>query len=180
MPENAKLKRPASHRWTIGITAFMTIGFVLFLINIIMGRSGATSTIRQYWPVMAFLSFCALALLSLLFGGRQKWAYYVTSAFLAIWAFRGVYTSFLYAYYFIFTTSPLNTPYFHLAEQNQPFVVQQHVSGVKQIMVAVAAGLLIWLFLRFAIGRQSRSYYQFPVLENVKADKSDATNLLPD
>jgi hypothetical protein len=159
-------KRPASHWWVIGISGFMTLGFVCFIINIITGRA-SVSPITQYWRVLAFLSCCALTLISILLGRRQKWTYYVTSALLAAYTFRAIYTSFLIARYFIFTGASYHIPYFHLAEGDKPFVVQQQISSSKQILMIVATGFLIWLFLRFAIGRPSRSYYQFKLPENV-------------
>src|SRR5258708_2709591 len=159
MPESEKLKRPASHRWAIGIFAFTTAAFVIFLIDAIAGRSGASP--RRYWLPIAFLSVGALALFSLIFGGRQKWAYYVTSASLATWAVRAIYTSSLYAYNLVCHGPPLGIPYFHLLERDKPFVVQQHMTLARQIMVLVVTGLTLWLFLRFTIGRQSRNYFGF-------------------
>ena len=89
----------------------------------------------------------------------------ITKARTAVWSVRGVYTVLWYLYYFITRGGSVSTPYFHLAERDQPFVVQQHVPLGKQFLIAVMVGLLIWLFTRFALGRPSRRYYGFDDVE---------------
>jgi hypothetical protein len=65
-------------------------------------------------------------------------------------------------YYFLKGNAPLVVPYFHLAERDKPFVVQQHIPLATQLGMPVATGLLVFLFWRFAFGQQSRSYFGFP------------------
>lgn len=159
MSQKTKLKRPASQRWAIGIFAFLTIAFVIFLIDVIKGRSGASP--MKYLPEIVELSFCPLALFALLFGCRQKWAYYVTSVLLASYALNLVYRSLVSVYYVFYKGSSVSISWFNLVERDKPFVEEQ---DIPMILTPVAAGLLIWLFLRFTIGRQSRGYYKFPNL----------------
>jgi hypothetical protein len=167
--EKSKLKRPASHRWAIAISAFMTLGFVVFLFDVINGRSGSTPS--QYWPQISVFSFFALAFCCLLFGGRRKWAYYVTSALLACYSLRVIYSCLWYVCYFLTDKAPLSLPYFHLAERDQTFAVQQTIPAAKQILTFVAAGFVVWLCLRFTIGRPSRNYYQFTDAGNAPSEK---------
>lgn len=143
----------------------MTAGFVVMLLDLFRGRSGASP--GPYWSVILILSAGALALVALVIGGRQRWAYYVASGALAIWSVRGVYTVLWYLYYFVTRGSSVSIPYFHLAERDQPLVVQQGVPIAKQLMIVVMAGLMIWLFRRFAFGRASRRYYGFDQVEKI-------------
>jgi hypothetical protein len=154
-----KQKRPASHRWAIGLFGFMTAGFVIFLVDMFRGRSGVTP--GPYWSLIGILTVGALALVALVLGGRRRWAYYVCSGALAIWCARGIYTMLWYLRHFVTSGSSVGTPYFHLAERNQPFVAQQHVPMSKLFGVAVIVSLFIWLFTRFAFGQPSRRYYAF-------------------
>lgn len=149
----------------MGIFGFMTAGFAILLLGLLRGRSGVTPS--PYWSQILILTIGALALGSLVLGGRRRWAYYVCSGALAVWSVRGVYTLGWYLYYFITRGGSVSTPFFHLAERDQPFVVQQHVPLGKQFLLAVMVGLLIWLFTRFAFGRPSRRYYGFDDVERV-------------
>ena len=73
------------------------------------------------------------------------------------------------AYYLLFSGDSVSTPYFHIAERDKPFVVQQQESFGRQFFLVVALGLFIWLFIRFAFGRPSRSYYVFYDAEKIDA-----------
>ncbi|MDR3460662.1 MAG: hypothetical protein P4N60_24800 [Verrucomicrobiae bacterium] len=159
MPEIKTPKRPASHRWAIGIFAFITLEFIVFLLDIVRGRPGAD--LSKYWIPVACLAAGALALFALVFGGRQRWAYYLTAGTFALWLVRAIYILSLYVADFISGRTGITAPYFHLEERDQPFVVQQTVPLTKQVMMAVMLGLLVWLFYRFTFGRASRSYYGF-------------------
>jgi hypothetical protein len=159
MSDTAKQKRPTSHRWAIGLFAFMTAGFAIFLMDMFRGRSGVAP--GPYWSPIVILSVGAIAFAALVLGGRQRWAYYISSGALAVWAGRGVYTLLWYVYYFFVRGDSVSTPYFHLAERQRQFVVQQQVSMGKQLLIAVMVGLLIWLFVRFTFGHPSRRYYGF-------------------
>jgi len=165
MQETANQKRPASHRWAIGIFGFMTAGCVVMLLDLFRGRSGASP--GPYWSLIVILSVGALALIALVLGGRRRWAYYVGSAALGIWSARSVYTVLWYLHHYITRGSSVSAPYFHLAERDQPLVVHQDVPVARQLLMVVAVGLLIWLFTRFAFGRPSRSYYGFDQREKV-------------
>jgi hypothetical protein len=158
MSEPTKTKRPASHRWLIGICVFMTLGFAVLLIDVFSGRSGVHPS--SYWPLMAMLSFFPLTLFAVFLGRRQKWVYYFAAVMLAILGCRALYVSSLHVYS-IYKKSPVVTPYFHLAQREKPLVVNQEVPVVKQILIPVATGFLILLFFRFTFGRQSLSYYGF-------------------
>ncbi len=159
MPQSKKNKRPASHRWAIGILAFMTVHFVVFLNDVITGRSGASP--KQHVLVFAFFGVGALALFSLVLGRRKRWAYYVTSGSLAIWAGQAIYAASLLAYHILVNGGPLIAPYFYLSQRDKPFVVEEHFTMSRQVLVIVAVGLLVWLFIRFTFGHPSRSYYKF-------------------
>ena len=143
----------------------MTAGFVVMLVDLFRGRSGASPS--PYWSLIVILSVGALALIALVLGGRHRWAYYVCSGALAIWSARAVYTLLWYLRHFITRGSSISTPYFHLAERDQPLVVQQDVPVARQLLMVVALGLLIWLFTKFAFGRASRSYFGFDKMEKV-------------
>src|SRR5436190_21285135 len=84
MQETINQKRPASHRWAIGIFGFMTAGFVVLLLDLFRGRSGASPS--PYWSLIVILSVGALALIALVLGGRRRWAYYAASGALGIWS----------------------------------------------------------------------------------------------
>jgi hypothetical protein len=159
MSETRNFKRPASHRWAIGLLAFMTAGFILLLFDLFRGRSGKSPD--AYWGVIAILSVGALALAALVLGKQRRWAYYLSAGSLAIWAGRGLYTVSLFVYDLLSGGSSLSSPYFHLAERDKPFVVQQHVPWDRQLLLTVTVGLLVWLFVRFTFGRPSRIYYGF-------------------
>jgi len=167
MTDSLKPKRPASHRWAIGILAFMTAAFIVLLIDLFSGRSGANP--QPYWIPLAVLAFGAVGLAALVLGRRQQSPYYVAAGSLGIWACRGVYTMSVRAYHLLFSGGSFSTPYFHLAERDKPFVVQQHESLGRQFLMAVALGLFIWLFIRFTFGRPSRSYYGFCDAEKIDA-----------
>jgi hypothetical protein len=62
-------------------------------------------------------------------------------------------------------------PYFHLAQSDQPFVVQQQPPLLKQLLVPIMVGLFVWLFVRFAFGRPSLSYYRFDDIRKTPTDK---------
>ena len=156
MTDSLKPKRPASHRWAIGILGFMTAVFIVLLIDLFSGRSGASPL--PYWSLLAIHSVGAVGLVALVLGRRQQWAYYVATGSLGIWACRGVYTMSVRAYHLFFSGDSLSTPYFHLAQRDKPFAVQQHESLGRQFLMAVVVGLFIWLFIRFAFGHPSRSY----------------------
>jgi hypothetical protein len=165
MSDITNQKRPASHRWAIGIFGFMTAGFIVMLLDLFRGRSGSSP--GPYWSLLAILSVGALASIALVLGGRRRWAYYVGSVALGIWSARGVYTMLWYLHHYLTRGSSVSTPYFHLAERDQPLVVQRGVPVAKQVLMFVAVGLLVWLFTRFAFGRPSRSYYGFDRIEKV-------------
>ena len=154
-----KDKRPASHRWAIGLYGFMTAGFVIFLINAMAGRSGAG--LAQNWYPVLVLSVGVVALVALVLAGREKWGYYVASASLAVWTIRAVYTSCWYVHHLLFSGTPTVTPYFNLVEGHKPFVVPQQMSPARQVLIFALTGLLVWLFIRFTFGRPSRNYYGF-------------------
>lgn len=161
MPENGKLKRPTSHRWAIAILGFVTAGFAIFLIDLFTGRSGVSP--KQYWSLLAILSVGALAFLSLVFGGSRRWAYYVSAVSLGIWVARSLYTLSIYVYHFtVGGGGPVSKPYFHLAERDKTFVIQEDMPLSRQFMLVVIVGLWVWLFIRFTFGRPSRSYYGLP------------------
>jgi hypothetical protein len=158
MNEITTHKRPASHRWAIGIFGFMTVGYAVFLLDIFRGRDGAT--LSPYWERVAFLSVGAIAFVALIFG-RRKWAYYVASWALAIWSARGFFSFLQYAHYFVVHGDLGWGPHFHLAERDQPFVESQKIPVSELPLMGLAIGLLIWLFVRFAFGIPSRRYYGF-------------------
>src|SRR5262245_20065542 len=141
MSEAEKLRRPASHRWAMGLFGVMTAGFVLFLLNAIAGRPDAS--LGKYWFVVAIDSAGAIALLSLLLAGRQKWGYYVVSVSLAVWTLRAIYTSCWKFYYLLFNKSPIVIPHFNLAVQDKPFVVAEQVSAPKLILTILLTGLMV-------------------------------------
>src|SRR5262245_41878122 len=166
MTDPLKPKRPASHRWAIGIFAFMTVAFIVLLIELFSGRSGTSP--QPYLIPLVVLAIGSLGLMALVLGRRQQWAYYVAAGSLGIWVFRGVYTMSVRAYY-LFIGGSVSTPYFHLADRDKPFVVQQHESLARQFLMLVGLGLFIWLFIRFAFGRPSRSYYGFYDAQKIDA-----------
>ena len=143
----------------------MTVPFVVMILDFFRVRSGTSPS--PYWGLLLILSFGALALVALTLGGRQRWAYYVGAGALAIWSARGVYTMLWYLHHFITRSSSVSAPYFHIAERNQPMVVQQDVPVATQLLMPVAVGLLVWLFTRVAFGRASRSYYGFDQTEKI-------------
>ena len=155
MSEITNQKRPASHRWAIGLFGFMTAGFAIFLLDLLRGRSGAAP--GSYLSQIFILTVGAVGLVALVFGKRRRWAYYVGSGALAIWSARGAYSLVLYFHYFVTNGGSISTPYFNLAERDQPFVVQENIPLGQLLLMPMMFGLLIWLFTRFAFGRPSRA-----------------------
>lgn len=156
-----------SHRWAIGIFGFISLGFVILVIDVFAGRSGAT--LGQYASPLLMLSVCFLVFCTLVVGGRHMCAYYITSVCLAALSLRSIYVLFLYGKYFLKGHTALSVTYFHLAERGKPFATEQHMSVARQLIVLVMTGLVTLLFLRFTFGRQSRSYFGLPPL-SVKSD----------
>lgn len=150
-----RAKRPASHKWAIACLCITTFGFIIFVVDISSGRARANS---DYWIPLAILFFGAVALVGLRFGGQRKWAYYVVSGFFAAAVVRSIYVCCWHLYY-IAAGMGVRLPYFNLARRDRPFVVEQHVSSTKQLMVFVVTALTILLFVRIAFGRPSRRYY---------------------
>ena len=144
----------------------MTAGFIVLLIGLFSGRSGASP--QPYWVPLAILAVGAVGLVALVLGRRQQWAYYVAVGSLGIWVCRFVYTMCVRAYY-LFSGGSSITPYFHLAQRDKPFIVQQQESLGRQSLMIVFLTFFIWLFIRFAFGRPSRSYYGFYDAENIDA-----------
>jgi hypothetical protein len=160
MPAEQKPKRPTSHVFVIGFLSFMTVGFAIFLLDLANGRSGASSSFRQNWLVIVFLGGGAFALSCLIVGGRHRWAYYVTSGLLGLWALRGLNTAITYAWLFASGKRPASTPYYHLAERHKPLVEQQQITPARALLIAAVVTFIVWLFLRFTFSRASRNYFQ--------------------
>lgn len=145
----------------------MTVGFIIFVFDLLTGRSGVSP--RSYWAVIVILAVGAVALASIVLGGRSRWAYYIGSCSLGIWSIRAVYTLSWYAYRHLSGQGTPTTPYFHLAERDKPFMVPRHVSSGRELLIAILVGLMVWLFIRFTFGRPSRSYYGFPNEHSIEA-----------
>jgi hypothetical protein len=143
----------------IGIFGFLTAGFAIFLFDLLSGRSGASAS--SYVRQISILAVGALVFGALVLGGRRRWAYCVASGALAILCASGVYTLFWNLHHLLTRGIEASRPYFHLAERDKPFVVQQHLPLSKQLLAVVLVGLFIWLSTRFMFGRQSRRYYGF-------------------
>ena len=156
MPEAEKLKRPAAHRWAIGLLCFMTVTSVIFLTDSSTARGGANST--RYWIGLACLCGSLFTLFCLVVGGRHRWAYYVTSGVLGIWALRGICNLFLFAWLFAFGKRPAFTIYSHPERVNPSLVRVATLSSYVIIPLMIA--LTVWLFVRFTFSRESRSYFQ--------------------
>ncbi len=163
-PSYEKVRRPASHRWAIGIFSVMTLPFVILMVDVFSGRSGATP--KQYSLILAFLSVGTIALFCLVLGGRRRWVYYVSSCSLAVWAARATYVLSLHIYYFLVGAPSVRIPYFHLLQRDKPLAVEQTVAIGRQISLAIGVGLLVLLFVRFTFGRPSRHYFGFVDGEN--------------
>jgi hypothetical protein len=165
MPEAEKLKRPAAHRWVIGLLCFMMAASVIFLTDSSTGRGGANST--RYWIVLAVLCGCLFTLFCLIVGGRHRWAYYVTSGFLGILAIRGVYSLIQFLWLFAIgkspghTLFPQNAAFSQLTASVRPFFVQQVMFFSYQLIMPGIVGLFVWTFMRFTFTHESRSYFQF-------------------
>lgn len=136
----------------------MTLGFAVLTIDLFSGRSDANPS--RYAALLLMLSFFPLTLLSLLFGRRRKWVYYFAAVMLGLFVCRALYSSSLYVYWMLHK-HPVSQPYFHLAERDKPLVVNQEMPVVQQMLVPLATGLLIWLFVRFTFGRPSRNHFGF-------------------
>lgn len=165
MLETQNVKRPASHRWAIGILGFISCGFIVILIDLLRGRSGAT--FAQYSSELIILSMCFLTFCSLVIGGQRIAAYYTTAVGLGALSVRAIYVLGLYARIYLKGHVTSHT-YFHIAERGRPLAEQQ-ASAAIPFGVPVMTCLFILLFCRFAFGRQSRSYFGMPPLR-VKSD----------
>jgi hypothetical protein len=159
-PEGQKPKRPTSHIFVIGLLSFMTAGFVFSLVDLATGgQSGAS--MKQNWVGTACLTGGAFALFCLVVGGRHRWAYYVTSGLLGLWAIRGVDTVIVYAWLLASGKVPIRWSYFDIAEQR--------VSLARELIIAAIVAFVIWLFVRFTFSRESRSYFQLKKKSGIDA-----------
>jgi hypothetical protein len=146
-------KRPATHVFVIGFLSLMTAGFVFSLVGLASGSSGGSlRQLRQDWVVTACLTGGAFALFCLVAGGRHRWAYYVTSGILGLWAIRGVNTVTAYAWLLASGKVPMRWSFMDIAEQR--------VSLAKELIMAAILAFVIWLFVRFTFSHESRSYFQ--------------------
>jgi hypothetical protein len=159
MPEPVNLKRPSAHRWVIGLLCVTIVASVIVLSDIPTGRAGASW--RQYWREIALLSASAFALFCLIVGGRHRWAYYITSGLLGIYAFRGICNLLLYAWLLAFGKRPLNINHFQFSQHGQPFYVQQVMFVTNYLGTPLVVAFFVWMFIRFTFTRESRSYFQF-------------------
>jgi hypothetical protein len=151
--EQQKPKRPVSHGFVIGLLSLMTAEFAIILFSLATGRSELSlRQLRQVWVPDALFTGGAFALFCLVVGGRHRWAYYVTSGVLGLWALRGVQTVNVYAWILASAKGPIKWSFLDIAEQK--------VSLASEVIVGAIVAFVIYLFVRFTFSRESRSYFQ--------------------
>jgi hypothetical protein len=153
-----KPRRPLSHNFVICYLCLLTATWAIILVMVVSGRSGAS--FKLYWLPITFLTGAAFALFCLLVGGRHRWAYYVTSVVTGVWTLHGVYKMIANIWLFASGTGPITAPYFHLAERHRPYSNWQLLAIAQQLIAAAVAGALVWLFVQFTFGAESRGYFQ--------------------
>src|SRR5690348_8239136 len=147
--EQQKPKRPVTHIFVIGLLSFMTAGFVIMLFGLASGQSAMNlRQLAHYWVAIVCLTGGALALFCLVVGGRHRWAYYVTSGVLGLWALRGIDTVIAYARVLASGKVLIRWSYLDIAEPG--------VSLARSLVVAAIVAFVIYLFVRFTFTRESR------------------------
>ena len=139
-----KMKRPACHRWALGIFGFVTFGFIVVMVAAI--KTATVGNTLKFPDILAIFVLSSITFLGLIVAGRKKWAYYLGSFCLAIWCIRGVQNSYFYlAHWKTIGSKGVNGSQFPLT---------------YGIMIPALTIACLFLFWRFTFGHASRSYYR--------------------